>query len=169
MKGYQSILLLSLYFSAASCNYAAKPHQTGNTSAKKAVYSSNTIEDVSLITLIANPRQFDGHKVRIIGYLNLEFEGNCIYLRKEDYDQAISKNGLWVDIDRSSEQLPDEKQCVKKYVLMEGTFDANNLGHMGMNSGAIRHIRRLEVWEPMVDKPRPKVNNIRFPPAKARL
>jgi hypothetical protein len=135
---------------------------------KRTSYAANSVEDVSLITLIANPKQFDGHKVRVIGYLNLEFEGNCIYLHKEDYDQSISKNGLWVEMDRDSTQLPRIRQCVKKNVLMEGTFDANIQGHMGLNSGAIKNITRLETWGSsiVVIPPHTKKDVIHFPSPK---
>jgi hypothetical protein len=147
MKGYPSILLLSLYLSITSCNHTVKSNQhLIDTLPKHNRYSANSIEEVSLITLIANPKQYDGHQVRVIGYLNLEFEGNEIYIHKEDYDQSISKNGLWVVMDRDSAQLPRIRQCVKHNVLMEGTFDANNQGHMGASSGAIKNVTRLEVW-----------------------
>jgi hypothetical protein len=149
MKGYPSILLLSIYFAITGCNHTTKPHKIlTDTLSKHTSYSATETEEVSLITLIANPKQFDGHKVRVIGYLNLEFEGNCIYVHKDDFDQSISKNALWVAMDRDSIRLPPIKRCVKHNVLMEGTFDANNQGHMAAYSGTIKRITRLEVWTP---------------------
>jgi len=45
--------------------------------------------DVSVVQLIANPQQYDGKQVRLIAFLNLEFEGNALYLHREDFDKSI--------------------------------------------------------------------------------
>jgi predicted RNA-binding protein YlqC (UPF0109 family) len=103
-------------------------------------------EGVSLISLIANPEKYHNRHVRVIGYLNLQFEGNGLYFHKEDYDKFISKNGLWVSISRDSTLLTNVKQCNNNYVLIEATFDSNNTGHMGMWSGALTDIKRIEKW-----------------------
>ena len=39
------------------------------------------------------------------------------------------------------------KKFNKKYVNVEGTFDAKNLGHLDLWSGAIKDIKRM--WEPV--------------------
>ncbi len=54
-------------------------------------------EDVSLIQLIANPQAYDNKRVRITGFLHLEFEGNVIYFHNEDFRYRLTKNGLWID------------------------------------------------------------------------
>jgi hypothetical protein len=41
---------------------------------------------------------FDGKLVRVIGFLRLEFEGNVLYLHREDYIHSILGNGVWVDV-----------------------------------------------------------------------
>lgn len=56
----------------------------------------DTVQDVSLIQLIAQPEKFEGKRVRFIGFLRIEFEGNAIYLHREDFDHGITKNGLWL-------------------------------------------------------------------------
>ena len=45
---------------------------------------------VSLIQLISNPDKFHGKLVRFIGFVNLEFEGDAIYI----YMRMIIKTGL---------------------------------------------------------------------------
>jgi len=102
---------------------------------------SMQIKDVSLIALIANPKEFDGSLVRITGYVKLEFEGNSIYLSESDADNWITKNGLWLD----GVDVTTYPKYNKKYCLIEGTFNSNNKGHMGLWSGAIENIKRFEV------------------------
>ena len=58
----------------------------------------NDVEDVSMIQPLANPQAYDNKRVRITGDLHLEFEGNAIYLPREDFDYAITKNSLWINI-----------------------------------------------------------------------
>lgn len=99
--------------------------------------------DTSLVQLIANPMALDGKLVRVIGFLNLEFEGDAVYLHKEDFEHAISRNAIWVDI---PDNIKDRAKLSGNYVLLEGIFDAKERGHMGMFSGAIQKITRAQVW-----------------------
>ena len=100
--------------------------------------------DVSLVRLIANPKDYDGKVVRVIGFMRLEFEGDGIYLHQDDYKHSIYKNGLWID---TSEDMHKRKaELDQKYVLVEGTFNAKMTGHMGLWSGSIQKITRCQVW-----------------------
>jgi len=100
--------------------------------------------DVSMVQLIANPEQFDGKLIRVIGFLRLEFEGNVLYLHREDYENTILGDGIWVDT--TPEMMRQSKTLNTRYVLLEGTFSASERGHMGMWSGTITKIRRAELW-----------------------
>ncbi len=97
--------------------------------------------DVSMVQLIANAQKYDGKLIRVIGFLRLEFEGNELYLHREDYEKAISKNGIWVDV--YSEAMKQSKNLNMHYVLLEGIFGSNDLGEF---SGNIGKIRRAEIW-----------------------
>jgi len=169
MKAYRAPIMLIVFWLIIGCKPAPKPIQHLPDKLQSNFRSTFIgTEEVSLIALIGNPKQYDGHHVRVMGFLNLEFEGNEIFVHKEDYDESISKNGLWVEMDRDSVQLPQVRACIKKNVLMEGTFDANNQGHMGMCSGAIKNVTRLQVWTPVLKvlPPRKKSDNVHFPPSK---
>ena len=100
--------------------------------------------DVSIVQLIANPQAYDGIHVRVIGFLRIEFEGNGLYLHEDDFKHGIAKNGLWVDV--SDDMIGRRAQLDKKYVLIEGTFDAKMTGHMGLWSGSIQKITRCQAW-----------------------
>jgi hypothetical protein len=111
---------------------------------KNGVISSEDF-NVSIVRLIAKPERYHERKVQVTGYMNLEFEGDAIYLHKEDCDQGLNKNGFWVTF---SDKL-DKKEINKlnkSYVLMEGTFNANRHGHMGLFGGEIYEITRIISW-----------------------
>lgn len=99
-------------------------------------------EQVSIIDLIANPEKYQGSQVIIGGFLSLEFEGNAIYLHRDDFENRIYKNGLWCTIDLVKYKVFDEK-----YVIIEGNFDAKDKGHMRLWSGTINDISRA--WLPV--------------------
>jgi hypothetical protein len=102
--------------------------------------------DVTLVRLIADPDKFDGKLIRVIGFLRIEFEGDVLYLHREDYENAILGNGIWVDV---TPGMGRQKPLLNmNYVLLEGVFASKDHGHMGMWSGAIKSIRRAEVWSP---------------------
>ncbi len=103
------------------------------------------VQDVSIIELLANPTKYDGKEVQLIGFLRLEFEGDAIYLHQEDFEHAIFKNAIWIDPPRDL----SEKQIAEvndKYVICQGIFRSRDHGHMGMFSGSLTHITRLESW-----------------------
>jgi hypothetical protein len=100
--------------------------------------------DVTLVQLIANPEKFDGKLVRVIGFLRLEFEGNVLYLHREDYENAILGDGIWVDV--TPEITKQSKTLNMHYVLLEGIFSSSDRGHMGMWSGTVKKIRRADLW-----------------------
>lgn len=134
-----------VYFSMTemSCQH------TSRVSTDPTIPSSNSYsvvyKDVPLMSLITNPQHYDGQKVRSIGYMHLEFEGDCIYLRKEDYKQHIEKNGLWLEF-KSDSVRHRLSRLNDSYVIVEGIFDNHRLGHMDMNSGSIKDINLLDVW-----------------------
>jgi hypothetical protein len=102
-------------------------------------------DDVSLIQLIANPEAYDKKMVRITGFLHLEFEGNAIYFHNEDFRYGLTKNALWIDIpkDMTREQI---KIVNDQYFICTGRFVASMHGHVGLNSGEIADVTRLEIW-----------------------
>lgn len=102
---------------------------------------------VSIINLISTPEKYHNKRIQVIGYLNLEFEGNAIYLHKEDYKKSIASNGFWVDFTEESWTNINNFKINKCYVLIEGTFDMDSFGHMGLWSGTIKDITRVVKWD----------------------
>jgi hypothetical protein len=93
---------------------------------------------VSLVELLARPEYWDGRKVLVTGFLNLEFEGDALYLHKEDWKEQILSNAIWV---HPSPSMREQYKILKRrYVMIEGIFDGKDLGHMGLFQGAIRDI-----------------------------
>jgi len=116
-----AIALLTL--GVASCHQAEAPVQA------------------SMIALLANPQQYAGKRVQVAGFMHLEFEGDAIYLHQDDAAHSLYKNGLWVSFEDAV--MPDAKRCNDHYVVLTGTFDAKDQGHMGLWSGSIVHVSRL--------------------------
>jgi hypothetical protein len=106
---------------------------------------ADTAEQVSIIHLIANPARYHGKRVIISGFLNMEFEGNAIYLHRDDYAFSQYGNGLWCSID-----MEKYEKYNRRYVVLEGTFNGKMKGHLGMWSGSVERISR--VWEPVRPK-----------------
>jgi hypothetical protein len=96
--------------------------------------------DVSMIQLLATPEKFDGKFVRTYGFLRLEFEGKALYLHKEDYTNALTKNSVWVDVPETGEYL----SLNMHYVLVEGVFNAKSHGHLGLFGGTLEKISRVQ-------------------------
>ena len=100
----------------------------------------------SLIKLVATPDKYHYNKVSVTGFLNVEFEGDAIYIHKEDYDRQLYSNGLWVNLTETQIKRIDSLKLNKQYVLLEGTFNKNGNGHMGLWSGEIKDVTRIIKW-----------------------
>ena len=107
----------------------------------------NPVDFVSLIRLIQAPEQYHEARVRVVGYGALGFERKAVYVSAEDLKHAVTKNAIWLSVQLTDEVLKLDKQ----YILVEGTFDKNNRGHLKMYSGAIRDIDRIVLWSKDAD------------------
>ena len=98
------------------------------------------VKAVSMIQLMANPEKYDGQLVRFEGVINLQFEGNAVYLTKEHWRSHITSNAFWLDIGSFAKPLGIPNG---RYVLVEGVFDRSERGHLGLYMGTITKIVRL--------------------------
>lgn len=106
---------------------------------------SSERKNVSMIQLIANPQQYDGKPIRVMAFLHLEFEGNALYLHREDFDKSLLSNAVWISLD--DQKIRTSKKLSGGYVLVEGIFNAKDQGHLGSFSGSIQQVTRLQSWE----------------------
>jgi hypothetical protein len=95
-----------------------------------------------MVRLLANPGEFDGKRVLVRGFLNLEFEGDALYLHKEDFDNCLSENAIWVDVSPVVEEKRTELNG--RYVLLEGEFCSQRQGHFGLFAASICKMTRAE-------------------------
>lgn len=122
------------------CKTTPAKERSDTSTFTKPVYDKRT----SIINLIATPEKYDKRVVRIKGFLNLEFEGNAIYLNKEDYTLGIDKNAIWIDTNSAIDSA-HYYNCNHQYVIIEGTFIMNNKGHNDSYSGAITKVARVDL------------------------
>ena len=109
-------------------------------------FSEEALEDVSLIQLIASPEKYEGRLVMVSGFVNLEFEGNGIYLHKDDYEYGLNKNGLWLGANECKHH--DGNKLTRGYAIVIGRFTSQHQGHMGLWSGEIQDVKNCTAWPP---------------------
>jgi hypothetical protein len=104
------------------------------------------VQDVSLINLIATPEKYDGKWVRVEGVCSFEFEGNALFLSREDRKYGFTKNAIWAAYETLGAEPYDLAFMAKfngRHVLVEGRFDAHHGGHLGLFSGALTNVNRI--------------------------
>ena len=102
--------------------------------------------DVSLYQLVATPERFDGKLVRVSGFIHQSFEHSGFYPHRQDYDQGVFRNGIWVQLGDCSKG--DENALSDTYVLLQGRFSSEDQGHLGMWSGALLDVTRCDRLPP---------------------
>jgi hypothetical protein len=90
-----------------------------------------------------------GAVVRVAGVLHAEFEGEALYPSRAAMEQK-PRQGLRL---RLADLWPDEAYLATKgplisdrCVMVEGTYSSGWGGQFGLVTGAIQHVRRLDVW-----------------------
>lgn len=97
-----------------------------------------------MLQLIADPGEFHGKRVRVVGFAYLEFEGHGLYLHREDFEQALLKNSLWLSVPHP---IPEEYLRLNEhYVVVEARFNSERKGQWGNRSGSLEDITRYERW-----------------------
>lgn len=94
---------------------------------------------VSIISLLGDPKRYAGHRVTVTGYVRIEFEGNAVYFHKEDFDNMLTHNALWLDMAGAKTSGLKEG-----YAYVEGVFDPDGHGHLGLFGGTLKNITRLD-------------------------
>ena len=105
------------------------------------------VYDVSIIQLIATPKKYAHKAVRVVGFLNIGFEGDAIFLHEEDFRCGLLSNGLGIraepEIRRRLEKLTGQ------YVIIEGVVDARyaDAVSVGPFRILITSITRADAWK----------------------
>jgi hypothetical protein len=123
-----SVLFLSCFI--AGCAGIQKDNKpTVETRDRSKISTTDYVDEgVSMIQLLANPEKYRNLIICVQGFLNLEFEGNALYMHKEDYEECLLEYSIWVHVPDAARY----QDCNKKYVRIVGTFDPDDNGHMGM-------------------------------------
>ena len=106
----------------------------------------NELSSPSIVQMLAHRDKYHGKKVQIGGYLRVRFEDTAIYLSKQDAEYHISTNGFWVTFDKTA--LPyvgnvGPTEFDNKYVIIEGMFNKDKMGHYSAWQGSIEKIDRI--------------------------
>jgi hypothetical protein len=103
---------------------------------------------VSIVNLLANPTTYQGKRITVIGCIRMELEGTVLYLHREDYENLIPSNAVWLSFG-GSWPTAAQRSLEGRYVIVEGRFDATHHGHFKIYPGALTEISRLEPWPPV--------------------
>jgi len=103
--------------------------------------------DVSLVAIIANPEKFAGQSIRTYGVVHFEFEGDSLYLSKQDREYGIYKNAVWIDVSIPGVTYEQLSALNGKFVAIEGRVNATDHGHLGLWSATIERVSRVQVLE----------------------
>jgi len=94
-------------------------------------------EKVSIIQLLANPEKYEGKLVQLTGYVHLEFEGNAIWLHKDDFQNSIYSNALWIHVTTCVDW---DGKPMSGYASLMGRFTAKSHGHGRLWPGVISQV-----------------------------
>ena len=112
--------------------------------------------DTSLIAVIAQPEKFEGKKIIVKGYYNVDWEISALY---PSYELRISAaNGIWLqtrdskvatEFERKRTTAAIERKTVPhgEWVRVVGTFTAREHGHTDRWPGTLKNIEEISVLD----------------------
>lgn len=106
---------------------------------------SKVAAPISIVRVLANPQEFDGKRIAVVGFLGLHKDGNILYLHREDEEMALYKNGLAVEFDYPLTR-EDIARMNMHYVYLGGVFDTRYQGTGLGSSGTIKNAVNLVLW-----------------------
>lgn len=126
---------------------------------------------VSIIQLIATPERYNDKLVSTYGFLGIGWESSVLWLHKEDGENLLPPNGIWLE--PSAEMRRNASETNLKYVAIIGVFHAFQSGRPGYNinenmSGGLTDIRRCTVWSDPAHPFAHKYDNLTEPKLKER-
>jgi len=151
IKLFIPMVLFALLMSSSACGDSTMVRADPKLSVTNSEPVSETVSLISIVKLIAEPDRFNGKRVQVIGFAHLEFEDNGIYLSKEDYEYALTMNGLWLSM--SKLDLAKYKELSNSYLIVEGTFNAARKGQYNAFSGSMDNITLVKRWAKVGAKP----------------
>jgi hypothetical protein len=109
---------------------------------------------VSIVELIAAPEKWDGKNLSVVGFGVFEYEGDAVYLHKEDFDLGLAQNAVAIGLKyKYDHSLLDPSLNLdglnKTYIRVSGTFVAASRGvsyFSGVTAGEISNVCFVESW-----------------------
>lgn len=92
--------------------------------------------------VVARPELYHLKRIQLVGFMNLEFEGNALYHTEDEYRHAQDADAFWIDVEGMKSKPP----FTRGWVIVEGLFNAERRGHMGSYAGTLERITRLDAW-----------------------
>ena len=98
---------------------------------------------VSLVQLLSSPEKYDGKHIAVMGFLTIGQENNVLYLGKNDYDNALLPNSVWIEL--SDGMIKNRNELTMKYVRVVGVFHQGHSGRSRVFVGGISGISDCSV------------------------
>lgn len=127
--------LVAALTASVGCFFMGGPKLTG---------SDEEPTRLSLIRLIANPSNFNGRRLYLLGYLanNGLDRALGLYVSEVDAQNFIIPNSVDLRIEESS-----AKSFVRRYVVLTGTYHAPPERGTGFYNGYLEHISNIRALE----------------------
>lgn len=100
-------------------------------------------ESVPLVRLLATPERYEGRKVRVEGFLSLEFEDTGLFPDQETWSAGLRSSSLMVDVPAWASPAI-MKSVTRHYACVSGTFVAGNGPGYGYEGGSLIDVRQIE-------------------------
>ncbi len=127
------LLLISKVNGQDSIKYSERPN------------GHNAPYRIPINEILESPDVYEGTQIQVVGYLNLDWEADAIYLNEGDFKANRYNKGLWVHLNQF--KFKNSSKLKGHYVVIDAVFDANDHGHMNLWGGALKQITAIKRYK----------------------
>ncbi len=117
------------------------------------------IEEVSIVSLIADSEDFNGKRVSTSGYFVYNTTEQALYLSTESANNLLTKNGLWVELSDETDLKENINELKNTFCNIQGIVNIDEKGPDAKWSTSLNEVdviiplRRMQQVDTIVESP----------------
>ncbi len=114
----------------------------------------DSVRQDAIASILADPTRYEGRVVTLRGFVNLERDGDAIYMHVDDYRWGITANAIWLHMPQCANRAGEGVR--QGYMTVVGNFTAKLHGSAENWVGEIDDIKFCRLIEGVPGDPRPR-------------
>jgi len=101
-----------------------------------------TLQQVSMISLIANPQPYQGKYIQTHGYCKYEDGYAILYLSEETAKHSVFEDAIWLYLGK---KIKNPETFADKWITIQGSFNPSDRGRWQAFSSSLEQVDTIQL------------------------